>query len=184
MVIRREDSNRKINNNTISDIPIIAGTVGGGSIFFVAIIIILIFISRKISEKQSFRRKRSCGKAVILFILNLVSYTTNVAFLLYYNITGLYFYIGQNAIVFSVVGYADLDEDHYDLVYGYEDPNRLNKARLDNINGHNKSDDNPVDNPYYGEEMETYSNDTKLLRSNSRNTFQNVKVTENPYYEQ
>ena len=69
-------------------------------------------------------------------------------------------------------------------MYGYEDPNRLNKARLDNINGHNKSDDIPVDNPYYGEEMEIYSNDIKLLRSNSRNTFQNVKVTENPYYEQ
>ena len=69
-------------------------------------------------------------------------------------------------------------------MYGYEDPNRLKKARLDKINGNNKSDDISVDNPYYGEEMETYPNDIKLLRSNSRNIFQNVKVTENPYYEQ
>ena len=69
-------------------------------------------------------------------------------------------------------------------MYGYEDPNRLKKARLDKINENNKLDDIPVDNPYYGEEMETYSNDIKLLRSNSSNVFQNVKVTENPYYEQ
>ena len=102
----------------------------------------------------------------------------------YKDITGLYVYIGQNAIAFWVVGYADLDEDHYDSVYGYEDPNRLKKARLDKINENNKLDDIPVDNPYYGEEMETYSNDIKLLRSNSRDIFQNVKVTENPYYEQ
>ena len=94
MVIGREVSNRNINNNTVSDIPIIAGAVGGGSICFVAVIIVLIFISRKMSGKQSFRRKGSCGKAVILFILNLVSYITNVVF------TGLYFYIGQNAIAF------------------------------------------------------------------------------------
>ena len=96
----------------------------------------------------------------------------------------LYFYIGQNAIAFWVVGYADLDEDHYDSLYGYEHPNRLKTARLDKINGNNKSDDIPVDNPYYGEELETYSNDIRLLRSNSRNKFQSVKVTENPYYQQ
>ena len=55
---------------------------------------------------------------------------------------------------------------------------------MDKMNENKELKDVPVENPYYGQALEAHPDNIGPLRSNSQINFQNVKVSENPYYEQ
>ena len=74
-------------------------------------------------------------------------------------------------------------EDGYDCAYAFEDSRSCTATTSVTTNNDDKQTDlNPTLNLYYGIEVESDAEDMENVE-NCDITFQNVKVTENPYYE-
>ena len=76
-----------------------------------------------------------------------------------------------------------LSEDGYDCAYAGED--NLNCTPTTSVSTNTESNKiylNPSLNPYYGVDPEFGTEDNERIED-AENSFENVKITENPYYE-